>query len=110
MQVIFVHIWMGQVVLIVIALHMLCWWRVFDNEAAFPQDILQVPMWFPANSGCVDKWVDGSRKIERDCFEEFHLSHTPNGDNFTIQMSTVTSAILFVLTGFFARYSVLPSF
>jgi NAD(P)H-flavin reductase len=105
-QVIFVHIWMGQVILIVIALHMLCFWRVFDNEAAWPQDILQVPMWYPANTGCADQWIDGSRKQERDCFEQWHKFHTPDSDNFTIQMTTVSSFSLFILTGFFARYSV----
>lgn len=105
LQVIFVHIWMGQMVLVVIALHMLCMWRVFDNEAAFPQDILQVPMWFPTNSGC-DEGHDGSDTNERDCFEQFHLDNKPNSDNFTIQMATVTASSLFVLTGFFARYSV----
>ena len=83
-QVIFVHVWMGQALLAVIFAHMVSWWVVYEQQAAFPQDILQVPMWYPANTGCAHD--------DRHCFVQNQEAkdHHPIADNYTVQLVTIT--------------------
>lgn len=98
-QVIFVHVLLGQSLLVVIFIHMLMWWKVYAQQDAFPEDILQVPMWFPTNSNC--QYSDDYNN--KQCFKDWHATHDPHSDNFTIQMATVTSWIMFVVFGIFAQ-------
>ena len=103
-QVIFVHVFLGQVVLAVILAHGLCWWKVYDEQAAFPEDVLQVPMWFPANAPCGALVLSDPAGAKK-CYREWHENNTADSDNFTIQMATVAAAALFLCMGWFARFS-----
>ena len=112
-QVIFAHVLLGQVVMAVIAVHMVLWWRVFDDQAAFPMDVLQVPMWFPANAAPCAALDQNDRAAVRACYIKWHDEVTddgtgvrqPDSDNFTIQMATITATAMFVCMGWFARFS-----
>ncbi len=105
-QVIFVHVWMGQALLLVIFAHMISWWTVYGEQDTLPGDIMQVPMFFPMNAH--DPSVDFYEPCAYDdkkCFQDYQKAqdNQPNGDNYTVQLATLTYWCTLVCTGVFAQ-------
>ena len=79
------HTWFGQFLLAVIFSHMISWWVVYDEQASFPEDILQVPMWFPTNAGCAHDDKKCWKDAQTSKFGGENNVKGPTSDNYTIR-------------------------
>ena len=62
-QLLWVHIWVGYATLLLFVAHAGCWYRVYASLKIFPEDILEIPMYYPmngqskSNGRCSDDWT-----------------------------------------------------
>ena len=97
-QLLWAHIWVGYATLLLFVVHGACWFKVYDSLHVFPEDILEVPMYYPTNGQpksagrCSDDWtvplatlttigallflgVLSHHQIRRRHFELFYYAH-----------------------------------
>lgn len=91
------HRGLGNAFLVVSCLHMLCWWKVFDEQEVFPHDALSgvfysAPTFFPLNMHAKPGKCSGLTCLDP-------LYQVPAADNFTIP-----------LMNFLTFYIVIPVF
>ena len=85
-QALFAHIYVGYATLLLFVVHACCWYKVYAENNIFPDDILEVPMYYPLN---------GQPK-----------SHGRCADNWTVPLATITVFAALVCMGVLAHYEV----
>ena len=62
-QLLWAHVWVGYATLLLFVVHALCWYKVYAALHIFPEDILEIPMYYPTNGRsksdgrCSDDWT-----------------------------------------------------
>ncbi|KAK3257967.1 hypothetical protein CYMTET_32964 [Cymbomonas tetramitiformis] len=103
-SVLFVHIYLGYMLLVVIMCHIGCWWTTWDGISTysdcysedgscgdiFPENIYRILGYFPTNSFSKQQMDD----------ENMY------SDNFTIALATYITFPMFIINGVFSHYTV----
>lgn len=79
-QILDCHIALGYATLALFACHAICWWIVYDQQHLFPNDVLEVPTYFPTN---------GQGRAGGRC-----------SDNWTIPLAFITTVLTFLCMSF----------
>ena len=48
-QLLWAHIWVGYATLLLFVAHAVCWYKVYASLKIFPEDILEIPMYYPTH-------------------------------------------------------------
>ena len=85
-QLLWVHIWVGYATLLLFVVHALCWYMVYAALHIFPEDVLEIPMYYPTN---------GQPKSNGRC-----------SDDWTVPLATITTFLALIFLGVLSHHQV----
>ncbi len=85
-QLLWVHIWVGYATLLLFVVHALCWYKVYAALHIFPEDVLEIPMYYPTN---------GQPKSAGRC-----------SDDWTVPLATITTFLALIFLGVLSHHQV----
>ena len=85
-QLLWAHIWVGYATLLLFVVHALCWYKVYTSLHIFPEDVLEVPMYYPTN---------GRPKSAGRC-----------SDDWTVPLATITTVLALLFLGVLSHHQV----
>ena len=85
-QLLWVHIWVGYATLLLFVVHALCWYKVYAALHIFPEDVLEIPMYYPTN---------GQPKSNGRC-----------SDDWTVPLATITTFLALLFLGVLSHHQV----
>ncbi|KAJ8607861.1 hypothetical protein CTAYLR_008898 [Chrysophaeum taylorii] len=85
-QALWAHVWLGYATLVLFVAHAVSWWTVYHQQHIFPNDVLEVPGYFPLNG--------------------FPKSRGRCSDNWTIPLATIAVFVALFAMGVLAHFQV----